>query len=237
MMIDQTAQAQDWIAAAAHAELDAIQRRVEETWDIEASLREILLEEHYHAFVEERTRSFDAKASLADILASDVAGVGPLGMVWSSSEVADSPKAPRRAQARHCGAWEPASDPIDQVRQVAAEATVALLAIKKAETTAATPDYIVAMTEATRRSVELLILAEDLDRKLISKEDALDVVHETAGALLDLCKILDNQDDPSVENAKHFIRVVFTLATDANRLKSAIKCLFDPSDDTVGSLL
>lgn len=239
-MIDPTRQAQDPITSAAWTELDAFQRRIEENWDLEASLREILLEEHYHDFVEERSRSFDAQAALADILSSDEAQLDPLwvaplksvdlskfrkGLILMYLRTRDEELEP-----------EAAIDPIDQARQVAGEMAITLLEVKEAETTAATSDYILAMAGAHRQAWQLLDLAEALDERLIGKEDALVVVHETADAFLSLYKVLDNEDDPSVQNSARLKDLVIRLGTKANRLNPAIKRLFDPSDDTVGSL-
>lgn len=61
----------DRLGAAARAELDTIQSRLEATWDIEAGLREILVEEHYQRFIGEQSGVLDVEAGLADVLARD----------------------------------------------------------------------------------------------------------------------------------------------------------------------
>ncbi|MEU8186370.1 hypothetical protein [Micromonospora carbonacea] len=238
-MTERTKQAQDPIASAAHAELDAIQRRIEENWDLEARLREILLEEHYHDFVEERSRSFDANTALAAIL-SDEAVLGPLRMVqWTISSdmsITSQIKVLLYARMRH-EEPEATTDPVDQVRQVAGEMAITLLEVKEAETTALTSDYTLAVAGAHHQAWQLYDLAEALDERLIGKEDALVVLNETADALLSLYEALDNEDHSSVTNPEFFKDRVWTLGTITNLLKPAILRLFDPSDDTVGSLL
>lgn len=247
-MNDTTIEMPDHMAAAATAELDAIQHRLEATWDIEAGLREILLEEHYHRFVEERAGRLDVEASLAEVL------------VGSDAEDLRNAVAALKVDLRRLkstldaisvgyGKVEVSAGPntFDRVRLLAREVDRTLDAVwadhrklirANAVDRRCANDLVKVQRQADHWLPYLALLGDQLEQGVVGLGTALGTVRNTALLLMSVYDVISTIWYPRSKRRGHpFAPKVLDLAVDVNLLEQPIKRLFDPSDDVVDVLL
>ncbi|WP_146758799.1 hypothetical protein [Micromonospora noduli] len=245
-MNDRIMEPPDRLTAAARAELDAIQSQLKATWDTEAGLREILLEEHYHQFVGANAGGLDVEAGLAEVLgdAAEAADLEELARVESLrvemrrlTDVLDAARLELEALAR--------PNTVDRVRRLAQKVMETLEVLAEsihAGIELLTEQQVAELTTADSEAVlcvaELDRLSGQLERGTVGLERALRVVRDTALALMKVYDVLGTLWDPQRRRTGHpLAEHVLNLAVDVNHLEVPIKRLFEPSDDVVDALL
>ncbi|ADL47660.1 hypothetical protein [Micromonospora aurantiaca (nom. illeg.)] len=245
-MNDNATEALDQLTAAARAELDDIQRRIKATWDVEAGLREILLDEHYHRFTEQPVSGFDVETGLAAVLAGDAHHDTP-DNVDSTPFVRHDALINQLFAHAHADVLRPPQETtFDRVRRIGHEVkqTAAILVLQAIEGLLPDDDGLKGqLAQAMIHGNLLTALADDLADGLVGLKDALQVVTEAADVLMATYETLidlrttrrtkgGGAVQPPATRAK-----VLDLAIAVSRLQQPIRRLFDPSEETVGSLL
>ncbi|MEU8024660.1 hypothetical protein AB0B88_20865 [Micromonospora haikouensis] len=248
-MNDQTIGAPDQLAAAASAELDAIQRQLEATWDIAAGLREILLEEHYHWFVETKADTLDVEAGLAEVLAGGAERPDVKRLMlhevqtWNGALLA-------AITAWDCVVEERAKQPntFERVRMLAQSAEETLHQLRRdcramirarvhAFNRHEVESFVTAQLHADCWIRHLAQLADELEHGAVDRESALVVVRTTALALMAVYDVTNLLWSPRLKGHSHSLAArLLDLAGDVTNLEQPIKRLFDESDDVVDAL-
>lgn len=238
-MNDRTMETPDWLGTAAKAELDAIHSRLEATWDTEAGLREILLEEHYHRFIGEQSGVFDVEASLADVLARDAQHPEPESLEVDTQRLHVFLAVVTAAQRD----WVVPAQPntFDRVRLLAQSVLETLEELTGTVREELQERRQIELAEAYIDALawvdELNQLADGLQAGVVGLERALAIVRGTALALMEVYDQISVVWDPETNiNVHPHAPRVLDLAVDVNNLERPIKRLFEPSDDVVHAL-
>ncbi|SCL25808.1 hypothetical protein GA0070616_3179 [Micromonospora nigra] len=247
MLKDQSMRMPDPLAAAARAELDDIQRRLDAAWDVEAGLRDVLLEERYHRFVDEQGTGFDVEAGLADVLNT---GLGLLGK-GSANLLHLTYRFHADADCVPVFDVE-AESTLSRVRRLACDIEERLLEIEREVIDFVLPEDLFghitdALDEATRTADDLSDLADELEQGAVTLEEALGVVRATSGALVELSSVLREalaglkvlrmvSEDHYTVHQPPRPEPLLDLANEVNELQQPIRRLFDQADEVVGSL-
>ncbi|MGW5079570.1 hypothetical protein [Micromonospora echinospora] len=242
-MNDNATEAADQLTAAARAELDDIQRRIEATWNVEAGLRKILLDEHYHRFAEQPVSGFDVEAGLAAVLAGGTDDDTPDAV--DNTRLVQHHALLGQLFADADALMPPQETTFDRVRRIGHEVkeTAAILMLEELKQCRPDGDLKGQLAQAMIHGSQLAALANDLADGLVGLKDALQVVIEAADVLMATYETLvevwterrmdvGDESQPSATRAR-----VLDLAIAVSRLQQPIRRLFDPSEETVGSLL
>ncbi|MET8041338.1 hypothetical protein ABZU25_10755 [Micromonospora sp. NPDC005215] len=237
-----TTQAPDPLTAAALAELGAIQRRLDQTWDLAAGLREILLEEPYHRYVEEQGAAFDVEAGLAAIVGTDGdVPDGWLALRYDDDRLCDSlGTTDERCRTLLARRQQDNVTTFERIRRLAGEVREEIDAVVDE----GTPDHwrsiwlVHSLTGAEIAALSLHHLADDLESSGVDLEEALAVVADTARRIGDLNEALETAWREREGSGDHPRRLrLAQLRGEVTDLRGSIKRLFDLSDETVGALL
>ncbi|WP_433229972.1 hypothetical protein ACQP2H_30465 [Micromonospora sp. CA-248260] len=245
-MNDQRTDPFDDLALAARAELDEIQRQVEASWGVEAGLREILLEDTYHRFVDEQAAGFDVAAGLVEVLEAKADLCLPELRIGLFRATIPHPAAILEALGASDEEIQWHLNTFERMRRLADEVIVTIEGLRLDLDEAVDPsdplgeelmDLDPQFIDAARWALQLRRLAEKLERRDVGLDDALRVVRRNLLAILDLYEGVGSWSvrHESLDSPRR--TELTTLATKVNDLGPEIKRLFDPSDDTVGSLL
>lgn len=243
---DQTIEMPDRLAAAARAELSAIQVRLVATWDVEAGLRDILLEEHYHQFIADQEAGFDVEAGLNAALAADAPSQNPkapidrqlqspLTNALTNCPHREADTAGRRDASDH-------SSTIDEVWTVAQEVESFLRQFWRRPWRQRRPARHLKIlhlrfSTAVRKSVDLAHLAVDLEQGTVSLAQATEIVDRVTLALTELSTDLSYYLERGLDGAEHpDLARIWELARRTASLEQPIKRLFEPSNDVVDAL-
>ncbi|MFI6129450.1 hypothetical protein [Micromonospora sp. NPDC051141] len=240
-MSDHSSDTPDQLAVAASAELSAIEARLTATWDVEAGLRDILLQGHYHQFIADAGTGFDVEAGLAAIIATDALPQNstapvdrqlqspPTNCLHHKTETADG-----RDAADHLST-------IDKVWAVANEAQLFLRQLRdpwrENQTADHLGDLLQHLSTAVRKSDDLAHLAVNLDQGIVTLDQATEIVNGMALALMELSTTLSYYLKRGPDGNKHpDVTRIWELARHTASLKPPIKRLFEPSNDVVDAL-
>ncbi|WP_433133673.1 hypothetical protein ACQPWW_16490 [Micromonospora sp. CA-240977] len=236
-----TTQAPDALTTAALAELGAIQRRLDQTWDLAAGLREILLEEPYHRYVEEQGATFDVEAGLAAIVGADGdVPDGWLALRYDDDRLRDTlGTTDERRLIVLARRQQDNGTTFERIRRLAGEVREEIDAVVDE----GTPDHwtsvwlVSALTRAEIAALSLHRLADDLESNRVGLAAALAVVADMARRIGDVDEALDTAWREREGGGDHPRRQrLAKLRTEVTDLRGSIKRLFDLSDETVGAL-
>ncbi|MFI8802806.1 hypothetical protein [Micromonospora chalcea] len=243
-MNDHAMEAPDQLTAAARTEMNDIQREIEAAWDVEAGLREILLNEQYHRFAEEPMSGFDVEEGLAAVLDGDARrGVDDTDVVL---QVKASPReipVTRQSRIDHLETLVPPQEnTFDRVRRVGREVTetAALHLLEECNRPGSSKVLVEQLAHTVDCGSRLTVLGDDLADGLVGLNDALRVVSDAAEVVKEtyilLVKVQREPDGAPTFGALQTWDRFYELEVEVSRLQQPIKRLFDPSEDTVGSL-
>lgn len=225
---EQSADMPDRLDASARAALDAIQSRLDETWDVEAGLREVLLDSRYERSVGDQATGLDVETGLTEVLGRD-------------SEVSPKPKAVDKINAATVTVsvevtFSTAST-IDRLKAVASDLEDALNDLRRADEDGS-GRFVLDLSPVADVVNKMGALAERIEARTVSRDDALAVVRIATEAFTGLYQRLLKVDSkwllpdswPKPGRIKN-------LAKAASKLELPIALLFDPSDETAGVML
>ncbi|MEV0726597.1 hypothetical protein AB0I37_27945 [Micromonospora purpureochromogenes] len=235
------------VDAAGRAALDEIQRRLEETWDVEAGLQEILLADHYDRAVESQEKKFDVDAGLAEIVSSSPAWAGPwVGNTDATAvDYADAVQMFSTCEPHAEATFQPKTVPeqpnlLERIKVLAARMLTILEEVRQADGVALVEivEYAETMSYAVKWAEALSGLPYALDRRLVTREQAVDVVDRASGVCVMMYEMLRTREVPQrpmdLDVAADSLRA---LSQEVFGLRVAVARLFDPSDDLVDVLL
>ncbi|MCX5122019.1 hypothetical protein OG992_33185 [Micromonospora sp. NBC_00362] len=238
--------------------LNEIQRCLDQTWDVEAGLQEILLAERYNKTIEAQARTSDVEKRLAEIVgppsdrsdpwvsganlpAEDDAGLilgdGRTGVVnVLTSDVNEAYRV--RIAPRSFGLLST----LDQIEILALSMLEVLQEIRQVDGLALVKHvtYADSMSVGIRSAEELQSLADSLEERLVTRDQAVDVVDRAGSVCQTIHNILKNRalDGPHLPlNLRPAVARLRRLSRDIADLRVAVARLFDPSDDLVDVLL
>ncbi|MET7808602.1 hypothetical protein [Micromonospora chersina] len=237
-MNDNSMQPPDRITAAAGVEMDDVKRRLDATWDVEAGLRDILLDEHYQRFAEKPVGGFDVEAGLAAVLAEDEG----LRLQETVEQVLASTSGGVTVIVD--GDEEPTESTFDRVRRVGQlvhDTSDFLMGAVEYTRARSTTKVLVRQRLVALQRRHLAVLADDLELGRIELERALQVVQQTANLLLETYHLVIDMDrgrrvDKARRRSVYGLDRTVMVVREVIKLEQPIRFLFEPSDETVSSL-
>lgn len=216
------AAAADILAAAARAELNAIEAQLRVEWDLEMGLKQILVTDHYDRFEREVAASFDVEAGLSHVLERSAPmtehKVGQRIGHWAQYiEAIRDPSTIEQVRRLSCYV-------IDVVYEVSSELSLPTFLGLEAE-----------LERAEDAGSRLGNLAQALERRAASREEAVRGLSEVVEACWELYRGVLRLE-PEAANLDHVSQLP-TLAVRARNLQQPVARLFDLSDDAVDALL
>ncbi|QOC94255.1 hypothetical protein [Micromonospora craniellae] len=234
------------INAAVRAARNEIQRQFEKTWDVTAGLQEIMLAEHYHQAVESHEGKVNLEAGLAEI-------VGPPSPLWPD-RVNEGSTLPTdgaidlvvtgngtykvyQAKVMHQSLPTP-RDTLAQIRSVAGRILTTIEEVRQTDAAALihSVPYAEAMSLARRSAERLQGLPDAIEDRLVTREQAVQVVESTGTACQAMWRHLHLRtvgDSPLPLGVRYCEQALLDLSKEAFQLRAPVQRLFDPSDDLV----
>ncbi|WP_124821896.1 hypothetical protein [Micromonospora ureilytica] len=237
--------------------------RLDEVLDVEAGLRDVLLETQHMQLADNLDGILDVEAGLAHVLARDRKAPDEQRVVevlweWARAAASDAViyipglggfdptviarLATEAIQRKH----KPEPNTFERVRRLALRINGVLDVVDKDATaciqTLDESGFVELFTEAQEWTINLHALGDDLEHGTIGLDEALEIVRRTALALLDVHQLLVRTQTMD----RHLLRgtkpnnpgrpSLMAFATEVSNLIVPIKRLFDPSCDTVEAL-
>ncbi|MEU4780762.1 hypothetical protein [Micromonospora sp. NPDC023633] len=211
--------------------------QLDEVLDVEAGLRDILLEDQYHQMDDQLDDVIDVEAGLAAVLGDgdgDRAGTERTQISWTTYNCDHIIKVTFDPECR----VSPQLDTLERVRLLADRMFSTLMEVQLAR-----PSHEQAfaikreMNQAERRARAFRALPGVIEAKLVDREDAVGIVRSTAEAFMNLHTALKQLHGKSSFPIERVKTEVFKRGVEASRLQEPVARLFDPSDDVVDALL
>ncbi|RAO26104.1 hypothetical protein ONO23_05507 [Micromonospora noduli] len=230
--------------AAGREALSEIQRRLAQTWDVDAGLQEILLAERYDRAIEAQAGTFDVEEGLAEIVGppsdrSDPWVSGP-GRAPQGDGRTDRAKVYTNAQEMfyrmHMETQSVNSaNTLHRIRALAASMEEVLEEMYDLDSIAFI--QFVQYVDFMRQSVRgLYDLARGLEGRIVTRAQAVDVVDQAGSACLRLHRVLFEETE-HMPLSPTSVAYLAELSGKARDLSVAVARLFDQSDDLVDVLL
>ncbi|MFJ1543297.1 hypothetical protein ACIODS_32660 [Micromonospora chalcea] len=244
---------------ALHGMAASFEDRLDEVLDVEAGLRDVLLETQHMQLADNLDDVLDVEAGLAHVLAKDGKAQDEDRVVkvfeeWARAAASgavvfipglggfDPTVLARLATEAIRRKQKPELDTFERVRRLALRINGVLAAVEEETKPRVHPldeaDFTELLIDAQERIVDLHALGDELEHGNVGLDDALQTVRRTALALLDLHQLLERiqRMDQGLLKPNPIRPSMMTFATDVSNLVEPIRRLFDPSDDTVEAL-
>ncbi|MFD4208258.1 hypothetical protein ACFWRG_19960 [Micromonospora tulbaghiae] len=216
------AAATDTLAAAARAELNAIEAQLRVDWDLEMGLKQILVTDHYDRFERELATSFDVEAGLSHVLERS-APVTEARFAQQIGHWAQSRQAIRELNT------------IEQVRRLSCYIIEVVTAVIDELSRPIIIGLEAELERAEDAGSQLGKLAQALERREASREESVRGLREVVEACIELYNAVLDLEPESTDSDP--VAQLPTLAVRAGNLQRPVARLFDLSDDAVDALL
>ncbi|MEU7800757.1 hypothetical protein AB0B10_15945 [Micromonospora arborensis] len=222
------------------AAAESFEDQLDEVLDVEAGLRDVLIEDEYHQLDNDLAEIIDVEAGLASVLdENDSASVE-----WSSecAWVTCDGVGRNTATFTFDGRIPKQADTLERVRRLAVKmlGTLSDVPLRRLGDGAA---FAVkrALDQAERQAHAFGLLPAMLAARAVDRPEAVEIVHSTADAFMRLHSALNEmragKPGPFAHPVERVKSDVFDRAVAASRLQEPVARLFDPSDDVVDALL
>ncbi|MEU7809573.1 hypothetical protein AB0B18_24225 [Micromonospora chalcea] len=237
----------DDVDVTLRAAAERFEEQLDEILDVEAGLRDILMEDDYRQLDEELSEVLDVEAGLAAVL-----GEGDCAEMEWPPPSARRPRPPGAGQqGGDCMRYDlikvtftpdckvpEQPDTLERVRRLAAMMFGTLMDVQLGE-----PGYEAgfaikrAVNQAERCARAFRALPDLLEARVLGRTEAVDIVRRTADAFMALHTSLAELRAAKRQPVQTVKNEVFNRAVEASRLQGPVARLFDPSDDVVEALL
>ncbi|NJC13024.1 hypothetical protein F4558_002850 [Micromonospora profundi] len=240
--------------AAGHEALSEIERRLDQTWDVEAGLQEILLADRYGRTIKVQPGTFDVEKGLADIVGppadrwdgwvrrADYGAADDVDIVVADGGIGQAKVFTEPVDAAYqlhlvTQSFNSAST-VHRIELLADTMEDALLELEEQCDRGSIFRYVQAISSGHISVKNLQRLARRIEDRMVTRDHAVRVVDGARSACLWIQRELSEPGErdlplPTVEIS---VDRLSSLTREAADLRVAVARLFDPSDDLVDML-